>query len=164
MHNELREKRLRLLVRRVNRDRKKQSKKIDILCNDLIGAHRSFIKNLDVIRFAANFYQSIIGRKNPDELFETAAELIKNEIKDVNIAFVLRQPEDFEIYSSNPAKKDSGKQSFESFFTNELVNDICKNNRLCGIEEMLTMGLQLVPSMLNKLSAYAVPLDRKSVV
>jgi hypothetical protein len=158
MHNELREKRLRLLVRKVNRDRKKQSKKIDILCNDLIGAHRSFIKNLDVLRFAANFYQSIIGQKNPDRLFETAGKLIKAEISDVNITFVLRQPEGFEIYSSRHHKKDSTEQTFESFFTNEIVNDICKNNRLCSLEEMLTMGLQVVPTMLNTLSAYAVPL------
>lgn len=159
MYYEPRYKRLRLLVRRVNRDRKKQSKKIDILCNDLINAHRNFIRNLDVLRFAANFYQSIIGIKNLDELFDASASCLEDEIKDAELAFFLRHGDSFDIYSSKyPKKEDAKKEPFESFFTNELVNDICKNNRLCSLEQMMTMGLQLVPSMLNELSAYAVPL------
>jgi len=159
MYNELREKRLRKLVHGINRVRKKQAKKIDIICNNLISAHRSFIKNLDILRFAANFYESIIDRKNIDELFDAAGELIRNEIKDVKIAFFLRQKNGFEIYPGNNAKKESvGKNTLEDFFTDELVADICMNNRLCSLEQMLTMGLQLVPTMLNNLSAFAVPL------
>jgi hypothetical protein len=159
MENKLREKRLRMLVHRVNLDRKKQSKKIDILCNDFIDTHRNFIKNLDVLCFAANFYQSIIGQKNIDELFDATAASLRDKIKDAEVAFFLRHNESFDFFSSkHPKKEDAKEQSFESFFTDELVIDICKNNRLCSLEQMMTMGLQLVPSMLNKLSAYAVPL------
>ncbi|GAH10763.1 unnamed protein product, partial [marine sediment metagenome] len=37
-------KRLRLLVSKVNKQRKKQAQKIDILCNDFIAAQKDFIK------------------------------------------------------------------------------------------------------------------------
>jgi hypothetical protein len=159
MENKLREKRLRMLVHGVNLNRKKQSKKIDILCNDFIDTHRNFIKNLDVLCFAANFYQSIIGQKNIDELFEATAASLRDRIKDAEVAFFLRHNESFEVFSSKyPKKEDTKEQPFESFFTNELVINICKNNRLCSLEQMMTMGLQLMPSMLNKLSAYTVPL------
>ncbi len=156
---EIRYDKLRLLVHRANKDRKRQAKKIDLLCNDLIGAHRNFIKNLDVLRFAANFYQSIIGIKNLDDLFDAAACCLEDEIKDAQLAFFLRHGDSFDIYSAKyPKKEDDKTEPFESFFSNEIVNDICKDNRLCSIEQMMTMGLQLVPSMLNDFSAYAVPL------
>ena len=48
-----RHQRLRLLLKKLNKDRKKQAKKTDILCNDLIGAQRGFIRKLRSISFSA---------------------------------------------------------------------------------------------------------------
>ena len=61
MDSKQRKKRLRLLIGKLNKERKKQAKKIDILCNDLIAAQRDFIKRLSTISFTADFCESIIG-------------------------------------------------------------------------------------------------------
>ena len=159
MNNLVRYKRLRLLVHGVNQGRKRQAKKIDILCNDLIGAHRNLIKKVDELRFAANFYQSIIAIRNLDDLLDTAGSFLEGEIKDAKIIFFLRQGESFSAFSSKyPEKENEQSRPLESFFTNEVLNDICSYNRPSNLDEMMTMGLQVVPSMLNNLSAFAVPL------
>jgi hypothetical protein len=84
MNQKHRQKRLRLLLSKLNKERKKQSKKIDIICNDLISAHRDFIKRLNTISFATNFYESLIGITELNKLLYTASELIKNEIIDAS--------------------------------------------------------------------------------
>ena len=81
-----REKKLRLLVRKTNKEQKKQAKKINILCNDLIAAQREFIKRLDTISFTAHFYQSILGITELNSVIFTAGKLIKNEVQDANVA------------------------------------------------------------------------------
>ena len=89
MYDKLREKRLRGMVSRLNKERKCQAKKVDILCNDLVAAQRSFIKSLDSISFAANFYESIVGVRDLDNLLQSACELIKGEIPNATVAFFL---------------------------------------------------------------------------
>ncbi len=79
MKEKLRHKRLRQLVSKVNQARKRQAKKVDLICNDLIAAQRSFIKSLNAFSFAANFYESIIGKTELKELFSIAGRLIKGE-------------------------------------------------------------------------------------
>jgi hypothetical protein len=156
-----RHKRLRLLFRKLNKERKKQAEKIDILCNDLIAAQRDFIKRLDVISFAANFYESIIGAADLSSLFYIASKLIREQTGDLNIAFFLRKEESFELRlfeSDSPIALE--KESLENCFTSELVENICKSNKVCGLESLLAMGLQGNPTILNKISAATIPLNR----
>ena len=56
-----RHKRLRLLVKQLNRRRKQQARKIDILCHDLIAAHRQFMRKLNDVGFAATSTRSCWG-------------------------------------------------------------------------------------------------------
>lgn len=156
-----RQKKLRLLIARFNKERKTQAKKIDILCNDLIAAQRDFIKRLNTISFTANFYKLIIGTTDLSSLLYTAAKLIKDEIPDANIAFFLRQQENFELHlfeSDQPITPE--KERLENCFNRELVNNICKSNKLCGLDEMFAMGLQGNPTFLNKISAVTIPLSQ----
>jgi hypothetical protein len=156
-----RHKRLRLLFRKLNKERKKQAKKIDILCNDLIAAQRDFIKRLNVISFTANFYESIIGTSDLSSLFYIAAQLIREQTGDLNIAFFLRKEEAFELRlfeSDSPIALE--KESLENCFTSELVENICKSNKVCSLESLLAMGLQGNPTILNKISAATIPLGR----
>jgi hypothetical protein len=159
MDHKHRYKRLRLLVKKVNKKRKEQAKKIDILCNNLIAAQRDFLNKLNTICFAANFYESIIGTTDLNSLLYTSSKLIKDEIPDSNIAFFLRQQETFELH---PFEGDRSiwpqKHHLENFFTSELVENICKSNKICTIDDMLAMGLQLNINMLNKISAATIPL------
>ena len=161
MDHKQRNRRLRLLVSKLNKERKKQAKKIDILCKDLIAAQRDFIKKLDTISFTANFYETIVGATDLSSLILTAGKLIKDEIPDANIAFFLYQVDSFELHmfeSNQPITL--GKQHLENCFSPELVDNICKSNKICTLDDMFAMGLQGNLTSLNKISAVTVPLGR----
>jgi transcriptional regulator with GAF, ATPase, and Fis domain len=154
-----RNKRLRLLIKKLNKDRKKQGQKIDILCNDLIAAQRDFLKKLKTLTFAANFYESIIGTTDLNNLLQTASGLIKKQVEGANIIFFLRHEESFEQYAfENEQVVNPAKQHFESCFGPELVENICSSKKVCTIEDMFAMGLQGNLIELNKISAVTVPL------
>jgi len=154
-----RHKRLRLMIKKLNRDRKKQNQKIDILCNDLIEAQRTFIKRLGIINFAANFYESIIGTTDLNRLLYTAVEFFRTENTDINVTFFLHQEENCELFmfeSGLPAAIE--KQYLESCFTPELMDNISNSNKVCSLDDMFAMGLQGNPNELNKISAMTIPL------
>lgn len=161
MENKQRHKRLRLLVGKLNKERKTQAKKIDILCNDIIAAQKDFIKRLDTVSFAANFYESIIGTTDMSSLILTAGKLIKDEIPDANITFFLRRQNSFELHlfeSDQPITLEQHR--LENCFTNELLDNICKSNKLCTLDCLSAIGLQVSPAVLNKISAATIPLGR----
>ena len=159
MDDKQRHRRLRLLIKKLNKDRKKQNLKIDILCNDLIAAQRNFIKRLGVINFAANFYESIIGTTDLNKLLYTAVEFIKAENDDVNITFFLRQEDNFELYMFEGGRPIAiEKQYIENCFSPELMDNISKSNKVCTLDDMFAMGLQGNLNELNKISAATIPL------
>jgi hypothetical protein len=154
-----RHRRLRLLIKKLNKDRKKQNLKIDILCNDLIAAQRNFIKRLGVINFAANFYESILGMTDLNKLLYTAVEFIKTENDDANVTFFLRQEENFGIHmfeSGRPIAVE--KQYVENCFSQELMDSISNSNKVCTVDDMFAMGLDGNLNELNKISAVTIPL------
>lgn len=199
MDHKQRHRRLRLLIGKLNKERRKQAQKIDILCNDFVSAHRDFIERLNTINFTANFYEAIVGTTDLRSLLYTAGKLIKDEIPESNVAFfvlgssfhrnhVLQKDGKMGIRKKSlngaPLQRDSFKlYIFESdqpitlggqhlsapvvsqaqvqnCFTSELVDNICKLNKLCTLDDMFAMGLQGNLIELNKISAVAVPLHR----
>jgi len=176
VYDKLRHKRLRLLIKKLNKKRKKQAKKIDILCNDFIAAQRDFIKSLKTISFIANFYESIIGITDLNSLLYTAVKLIKEEKADANVTFFLRQSDlpqrlptqdgaadNFELYmfeSEQPISLE--KQHLENCFNSELMNNIYKSNKVCTLDDMFAMGLQGNLIGLNKISGVTIPLGLHS--
>ncbi len=156
-----RHRRLRLLIKKLNKKRKKQAKQIDILCNDFIGAQRDFIKNLKTISFIANFYESIIGITDLNSLLYSVVQLIKEDHPDANVTFFLRQSDNFELYmfeSEWPITLE--KQPLENSFTPELMGNICKSNKVCTLDDMFAMGLQGNLNGLNKISGVTIPLGQ----
>jgi transcriptional regulator with GAF, ATPase, and Fis domain len=159
-HNQ-RHKRLRLLIARLNKERKKQAQKIDILCNDLIATQREFIKRLDTISFTANFYETIVGTTNLSSLIATAARIVNNQVPDASVAFFLRHENSFELHmfeSDHPITLE--KERLENCFTPELVDNICKSNKVCTLDDMFAMGLQGNPVAFNEISAVTIPLGQ----
>jgi hypothetical protein len=157
--NKQRHDRLRSLIKKLNKERKKQNQKIDILCNDLIAAHRSFIKRLGIINFVANFYESIIGTTDINKLLCIAVEFFRAENANLNVSFFLRQEENFELHmfeSDQPIVIE--KQYIENCFTPELIGNVSNSNKICALEDMFAMGLQGNPNELNKISAVTIPL------
>ena len=168
MNDERRNKRLRLLISRLNKERKKQAKQIDILCNDFVAAQKDFIKSLNTIGFAADFYGAIAGLTELNELLFAAGNLIKDQIPNANVAFFLLAPaiaegqqhDNFELHIFESDQSiDLENRRIENFFTAELVGDIAKSNRICAIEDMLAMGLAGPPACLEKISTAAIPLS-----
>jgi len=160
-NNEQRHIRLRRLTKQLNKERKQQAKKTDILCNDFIAAQKDFIKKLNIISFTASFYESIIGTTDLNNLLYTAVRLIKDQVDDANVTFFLRQDENFELHIFESTKPITiGKQHLENCFTPELMDNICQANKICTIEDFFAMGLQGNLTGLNKISAVTVPLGR----
>jgi hypothetical protein len=169
-----RHKRLRLLVKKLNKDRKKQNQKIDILCNDFISAQRNFIQKLGIIDFAANFYESILGTTDLSKLLYTAVEFIKAQNGDMNITFFLRQSHEGRLTSESQGLRHDDnyelhifeserpteieKHYIESCFTQELMDNISSSNKMCTLEDMYAMGLNGNLNELNKISAATIPL------
>jgi hypothetical protein len=154
-----RHRRLRLLIKILNKERKKQAKQIDILCNDFIAAQRNFIKQLNTITFTANFYESIIGATDLGGLLQAAVRIIREEIAGVNVTFFLRRGDDFELHmfeSEQPIVLE--KQHLENYFNSELMDNICESNKVCTMEDMFGMGLEGNLTGLNRISAVTVPL------
>jgi transcriptional regulator with GAF, ATPase, and Fis domain len=154
-----RHKRVRLLVKKLNKKRKKQAQKIDILCNDFISAQRDFIKSLRTISFVANFYESIIGITDLTSLLDTAAKLIKEQDAETNITFFLHQSDNFELYTFEGEQSIAlEKEHLESCFSPELMDNICKSNKVCTLDDMFAMGLQGNLLGLNKVTGVTIPL------
>ena len=155
-----RQNRIRRLVRKVNEERKVQAQQIDILCNDFIGSQKEFLQILGTIGFTANFYESIMGIVDLNKLLYLAGKVIKNETADATICFFLRAGDSFEFHiagSDKPISIDKG--NIENCFGMELVDNICKANKVCSLDDMVSMGLDGNPGYLNKLSAVTVPLS-----
>ena len=159
MSDKLRHKRLRLLLKDLNKQRKKQAQQIDILCNDFLTTQRDFIRKLNVIHFTADFYESILGSIELSDLLNQTVTIIKEEIENANITFFLRQEDNFELHIFETAKPAGIEMyNLENSFSPELMDSICQVNRICTLEDMLSMGLQGNPSGIGKLSAITVPL------
>lgn len=151
---------MRLLTKKLNKERKKQGKQIDILCNDLISAQRDFMKRLKIVSFTANFYESILGATDLNHLLYTAVELIKEQIDGANVTFFICRTETFEQHSfENGHAVTLEKEHFGSCFSPELIDNICAANKVCTLEDMFAMGLHGKLVELSKISAVTVPLD-----
>jgi len=161
MDNNQRHKRLRLLVSRLNKERKHQAKKTDILCHDIIAAQKNFITILNNISFAADFYETIVGITDVNKLLYTASELIKNEFPRLSIAFFLRDNQNVRIHLfESDQDANFERKSLENCFSPPLVESICRANQVCTMNSLFAMGLQGNLNELNKISATTIPLGR----
>jgi hypothetical protein len=168
VNDEKRNNRLRLLVSRLNKERKKQAQQIDILCNDILTAQKQFVKELKIIGFSADFYESILGLTDLNELLSSAGSSLKDHVSDASVAFFLLTPgpgeesrnANFEMHifeSDQPI--DLENKRIENFFTADLIDSIAQSSRLCTVDDMLALGLMCNPRCLEKVSAVGLPLN-----
>ena len=152
--------RLRLLVKRVNKERKRQAAKIDILCNDLIAAHRDFIHRLRNIGFAARFYKSLLGAADPQTLLSRAAYALQEELPGTNVSFFLRR---YDAPAAQVSRRHEAlmveEELLENRFGDDLVESICKANKPCSAEDLFGMGLAGNPQNYKRISLATLPLS-----
>jgi hypothetical protein len=161
-----RHRRLRLFLHKLNKQRKQQAGKIDILCNDMISAQRAFIQRLYTIGFAAEFYKSLLGSPDLNHLLARADRLIRKELPGAGVAFYLRQVEGCELHSFVGDEMFACEQSGpQEYLTPELVDGICKSNKICSFAELSSLdpagdlrGLQRFSIMTLPLSDLGRPL------
>jgi len=154
-----RQKRLRSLVRNVNRRRKRQAQQIDILCHDFVGAQRQFIQHLETIGFAAGFYKSLLGIRDLGRLLDTAGGLLSRQVAEAHIVFHLRQHGLFRRYAGDGEPEVAADPvRLIDCFTAELAEGICKANKTCALDDLLALGLQANPAVVSRLSAVTIPL------
>ena len=155
-----RNERLRLLIRRLNKQRKQQASQIDILCNDLIGAHRSFLQRLQDLGFAAEFYRSLLGGTDVNGILARAGRVIKQELPGAGVTFFLRQPDGFELHACPGDESLYGEpQGPQDDFDSELVDSICRHNRPCTLDDVVAMSTQGNLGTLRKYSLATLPLS-----
>ncbi|MHC4187976.1 MAG: hypothetical protein ACYST2_00505 [Planctomycetota bacterium] len=156
-----RHERIKRLVHVLNKARKRQAKKIDILCNDFISTQRSFIKKLEIIAFAADFYESIMGTTDLQALLEKANRHVLNAADNSHITFFFRNESGFEkhIFDSSDENASENLELREAI-TDEVATNICTLNKICTVDDLLTMGLQCSPNILNKMTVVTIPLGK----
>lgn len=152
-------KRFRLLVKKLNKQRKQQASQIDILCNDLIGAQRSFLQRLQDIGFAAEFYRSLLGGTDVHNILARAGRVIKQELPGAGVIFFLRQADGCEIHVCEGDESLYGEHpGLQECFDAELADNICKYNRPCTLEEIAGMNMGGDLEMLRRFSLVTLPL------
>ncbi len=159
--NELRYKRVCHLVRELNKNRRAQAKKIDILCNDMVSAHGDFIKRLKPLVFSVSFYESILGCNDLSSLLDAAGKVIGSAVNESNVAVFLLDGNGFQLHITDgrrPIQVDA--ESPENCFSKQVVQSISRCGRICRLEDMFEMGLTENLQELNKISAAAIPLNR----
>lgn len=159
MNQDQRHQRLRLLVKKLNKERKRQASKVDILCNDLVGAQRGFVKRLNDVSFAAHFYKSLLGISNLSTLLSRAGQLMVDQVPGAGITFFVRGSDGFQRHSyegNAPIQIDD--QPLEDYFERELADNICKSNRSCTADDMFSMGFHGNPQSLSGISMATLPL------
>jgi len=152
-------KRSRDVITKLRKQNEEQAKKINILCNDIIGAHGDFSRQLDNLAFAVRFYDSLLGQSDIGAVLDRAAESIRSAVADCNVAVFLVDKGRFELHivdEDKPIDIDTGR--LEGYFTSEVADSICRSNKVCSMNDMFEMGLIGNLSELGRLCSAAVPL------
>lgn len=150
----------RQLVRKLNNIRRIQKQKIDILCNDIIAAHGSFINHLKNFRFAADFYENLLGAANADGLAEAAGKFLCENLSDCNIAIIFTAPETPQIhfYSKDPQLEDIPSH-ISAALTAKMIEAVCQNSKPCNSDDLCRMGFLAGPAVLKRISLAAIGLN-----
>ena len=156
-------KELERLQNELDRLKDEQGRKIDILCNDMVSAHREFASRISSLAYAVDFYETLLDERDLSGLLKTAAGLIKANTAGLDVAIFLLGSGSFEVHmvdENSPIEIDASR--FESCFDLETVSKIARSNRICFLNDMLKMGLEADLALIDNISAAAVGFGRNN--
>ncbi len=149
------------VIRSLHSCQQNQADKIDILCREMVSAHRDFSTKLAALSFAASYYESLLGCTDLDDLLDTTVQGIRQAVKEADAAVFLLSENGFDVHIADVGVADPvEKKEFQHWFTREMVQSVSQMNRICSLEQLLRMGLQGSPAILKTISLAAIPLGR----
>lgn len=96
--NEKRVGKLKVAVRKLNDARKTVSKKVDLLCNDLVSAYGELSKQLDVVRIQESFRKTVDQSRDLEQLLCNGMDWLLRQMGYSNVAIWLASEEtDFQL-------------------------------------------------------------------
>jgi len=134
--------RLRSAVRKLNASRKLVTKKVDLLCNDLIGAYGDLAKQMDSVRHQESFRKLMKEAKDLEQMLCHAMDWILREAGYANVAIWLAA--DAEQYQLGAYMKYTiaGDQPLTESMQKGIINRVIRENFLHvnadELEPMLT--------------------------
>ncbi|MCE5186523.1 MAG: hypothetical protein LLF76_10400 [Planctomycetaceae bacterium] len=149
------------VIRSLRCRQEKQSQKIDILCRDMVDAHRHFAVKLSDSLYVHRFYEGLLACSTLEEILDTAIRGVLDRIEGCETAVFLLEETGFDIHRLKPCTGEMAA-GLEDWFTRDLVQNISLHPRACSLTEMLRMGLQGPPSTLKTLSAAAIGLSKSA--
>jgi hypothetical protein len=153
--------RLRRVVRQLNQIRRAQKQQIDILCNDILTAHSDFINHLKNFRFAADFYENILGITDSDVLAKAIGEFFTNNLNGINTAvvFMVSGRPQVHIYATDPNLEEIPSQ-LSPYLSARMVQLVCQGGKICTADDLCTMEFFAGPAVLKKISLAAIGLNK----
>lgn len=149
------------VIRNLHAKQNKQSEQIEILCHDMVSAHREFSTKLAKLNLVVSFYESLLRCTDMQELLNAAVKGIRQTIQEADAAVFLLSEDGFDVHIADVGVAESvEKRQFKQWFTLELVNNISQMNRICSLDQLLRMGLQGSPAIVKTVSIAAIPLGR----
>jgi hypothetical protein len=138
------------------------TKKIDILCRDIVGAHSEFIEKLSILTFSLQFQESLLGVTDVSGILGAASQFLRRQLQNTAIAVFMIEPKGcFDIHFGGSSQEIAVvKNRFENWFTPQVVHEISHSRQICKLEQMLEMGLQASPAALKHISVAAIPLGQ----
>jgi hypothetical protein len=158
MNSTIRNKRVRLMVKALNKDRKKQARQIDLLCHDLIDAQRAFVRRLETIGFAAGLYKSLLGAKDTEQVLRILVNEVQSALPGTDINLVLRQENGCKIFPLETTTRDEGHPV--DAFDGALVDVVCRANKTCHLDDLLGMGLSVSPQKAGRIQMTTLPMPQ----
>lgn len=146
-------------IRTLRLRQQKQADQIEMLCCDMVSAHREFSTKLSTLKFVTSFYESLLQCADLPELFHVAINGIREAVDEIDAAVFLLSEDGFDVHVADAGVSDSvEKRQFRHWFGRELVGRISQMNRVCSMEQLLRMGLQGPPAIMKTISLAAIPL------
>jgi hypothetical protein len=152
-----RKNRIRRIVSELNKQRRLQSRKIDILCNDIVKSQRAFLNQLKIMSLQIELYESLIGEHGLEHVLDEAANAIGTLVGGANIAIWLGSSFESHVFDEQEFTSEQ-TDLIESCFTSEIADKIYKSRRCMEIDELSEIGLPQA-EILTKLSAAVIPLQ-----
>ena len=130
------------MVKRANQRRRKQSRKIDILCRDFLWAQKDLIDRLETIAFCADLCRSLLGMTDRRQIFCKACKKLKLELDDPHIVIFLKVEGKFQTHIFESCRhKEITAAAVEDLFGDRLLEKVASSTRLWSQQELLQANL-----------------------